>query len=43
MGDADCLRHRFVEDAERIRLTDAQMDAQGRGRDEPAAETWSGD
>ena len=42
-GDADQLRHRQVEDAERVNLADAQMDAQRRRRNHPAAEPRFGD
>ena len=37
LGDADELGHRQVEDAEGVGLADAEMDAQRRRRDQPAA------
>ena len=41
--DAEQLGHRQIEDAERIGLADAQMDAQRRGRHHPAVEAGLGD
>ena len=38
LGDADQLGHRQIEDAKRISLADAQMDAQRGRRHHPAAE-----
>ena len=34
--DTDALRQRQVEDAERVRLTDREMDRERRGRHEPS-------
>ena len=40
--DADDARQRLVEDAERIRLADGQVDRQGGRRHQPAVEARSG-
>ena len=43
LSNADQLGHWQIEDAERVSLADAEMNAQRRRRDHPAAESRFGD